>query len=165
MMKIFVPSTVPTFVPTPYLVSCYPPLGWPVYVVQWGDTLSKLAVRYNLSIEQLMRYNCLTSWVIYQGQRLYVPFVIPLPTWTLPWPTLTWTPTPTPIVVTPSDTPTPTWTPLPIPTDTPEPPITPTIEVTTETPPTWTPTFTPSPTLPPPPTETPPVSPLSTPVQ
>lgn len=162
---LYVPASAPTLAPT-YVLSCYPPPGWPIYIVQWGDTLSRLAVRYGVSIEQLMRYNCLTSTLIYQGQRLYVPYVIPLPTWTPPVPTLTWTPTPTPSVVTPSDTPTPTWT--PVPTDTPEPPVTPTIEVTTETPPTVTPpvvtpSFTPSATVPPPPTETP-APPTETPV-
>ncbi len=174
IQTLYVPAAAPTLSPTLFSVSCFPPPGWPTYIVQWGDTLSRLAVRYGLSIEQLMRYNCLTSWVIYQGQRLYVPYVIAVPTWT-PWPTFTWTPTP--IVVTPSDTPTPTGTTPPVPTDTPEPPATPTFEVPTETPviPSITPSFTPSPTLPPP-TETPapptetavpptlPVSPLGTPI-
>ncbi|MBI5567099.1 MAG: LysM peptidoglycan-binding domain-containing protein [Chloroflexi bacterium] len=172
MQWLYVPSTAPTRAPTRYPVNCYPPPGWPTYIVQWGDTLSRLSARYNVPITWLIQYNCLTSTVIYQGQRLYVPYALPAPTWTLPPPTLTWTPlpsltwTPTPIVVTPSDTPppTPTWTPLPIPTDTPEPPVTPTVEV----PPTATPTLEPTVTLPPPPTETPvlptpPTSPLSTP--
>jgi LysM repeat protein len=149
---LYVPMTAPTLAPTPYLANCDLPFGWPTYIVQWGDTLSKLSARYNVSIELLMRYNCLTSTLIYQGQRLYVPYVIPVatitpfPTWTLeptwaPTPvltsTLTWTPTP--INETPSDTPTPppslTWTPPSV-TATPMPSITPTIKVTTGTPPT-----------------------------
>jgi len=167
MQWLYVPSTAPTPVPTRYLVNCYPPPGWTIYIVQWGDTLSKLSARYNVPITWLIQYNCLASTMIYQGQRLYVPYTLPPPTWT-PLPIATDTPTLTPIVVTPSETPTPTWT--PIPTDTPEPPITPTFEVPTETPvpPTVTPSFTPSPTLPPPATETPvpptpPTSPLGTP--
>ena len=186
IQQLYVPATAPTSVPTVYAITCYPLPGWSIYVVQWGDTLSKLSVRYGVSIEVLMRYNCLASTRINQGQRLYVPYVpiatwTPPPTWT-PLPSPTWTPTPSPTwtptpldtptpVVPPSDTPTPTWT--PIPTDTP------TIEVPTETPttiapPTWTPTpsptLEPTATLPPPPTETPaaptlPASPLGTPVQ
>ncbi len=163
IQQLYVPATTLVIAPTPFVPNCAPPLSWVSYIVQWGDTLGSLSGRYGVSIEVLMRHNCLTSTTIYAGRRLYVPFMLPLPpTWTplptwTPFPTWTplptWTPTPTPIMVTPSDTPVPSLTWTPTPTDTPEPPVTSTVEVPTETPP----------TLSPPPTETPPVSPLGTP--
>jgi LysM repeat protein len=146
---LYVPANALTLVPTPVVVSCFPPPGWPVYRVQWGDTLSSLAARFNISVVLLMRYNCLNSSQIYQGQLLYVPYALPLwtPSWTLT-PLPTWTPTPW-MTVTPIDTP--TQAPTLMPTDTLEPPLTLTVEVPTDTPPTFT--LTPLPTLPP--TETP----------
>jgi len=44
------------------------------YVVQWGDTLSTIALRHGVTIWALMQANGLTSSrVIYAGQRLVVP--------------------------------------------------------------------------------------------
>jgi lipoprotein-anchoring transpeptidase ErfK/SrfK len=44
------------------------------YVVQWGDTLTKIANRHGVSVSQLARANGLkwNSWV-YAGQRLTIP--------------------------------------------------------------------------------------------
>lgn len=163
---LYVPANTPMLVPTPTVVGCFPPPGWPVYRVQWGDTLSNLAARFNVSVLMLMRYNCLNSSLIYQGQLLYVPYVAPPPPFATPLPMWTpiWTPTPW-MTVTPIDTP--TQSPTLMPTDTLEPSLTPTVEVPTETPPTVTPA--PTDTLEPPltptveaPTDTPPTIPAPT---
>ncbi len=89
----------PTATPTP----CTPPEGWTVYVVRPGDTLYSLALRYGVSIEDIMEANCLMSYYIYAGQRLYLPS--PTPTAT---PTSTFTPTAS---ATPTSSATPTATP------------------------------------------------------
>ena len=168
---LYVPALSPVLsptAPTPVL-NCLAPPGWPVYRVQWGDTLSNLAARFNISVVMLMRYNCLNSSLIYQGQLLHVPYALPAPLPTgmpMPWPTDTPTPaqlqtdTPTPwSIVIPTDTPT-SWS-IVIPTDTPTP--TPWLAVIpTDTPTPWltvTPTDTPMPT----PTDTPMPTPTDTP--
>jgi hypothetical protein len=69
-----------------------PQYFWPIYVVQPGDSLWVLAPITASSVPELMLANCLTSTLIYVGQRLYVPY--------LPIPTATITSTYTPIVPT-----------------------------------------------------------------
>lgn len=142
---------VPGFRPTPTVVPCYPPFNWASYIVQPGDTLSGIAQRYGLSLYTLMRANCLTTGTIYAGQRLFVPPIYPIVTFT-PTPIIpTFTATPTPIVsLTPTATPPVDVTPTP--TNTPTPSITVTVGPS-ETP-TQTPTVTPSPTDTPVPTDT-----------
>jgi LysM repeat protein len=139
---VYITST-PTLSPTP----CKPPADWQMYVVQRGDTLYSLALRYNTTVYAIVQANCLTSYAIYVGQILYLP---PLPA----------TPTPT-VTHTPTSTPTATWTPTLIatPTDTATPTIEPTATDTPTTVPstatsTASPTLTPTP-IPPPPTATP----------
>ena len=46
-----------------------------VYIIQRGDTLSKLAVRFDTSLKQLLKLNpeIENASVIYEGQRLVVP--------------------------------------------------------------------------------------------
>jgi LysM repeat protein len=45
-----------------------------VYVVQFGDTLSEIAVRYNTTLEALIAVNNITNpGYIYVGQRLTIP--------------------------------------------------------------------------------------------
>lgn len=111
---------------------CPIPPGTIPYVVQPGDTLFQIGLRYNIVYTELMRINCLKSEKIVSGQILYVPNVTPRlsPTSTRrptepPPPPATATPIPptnTPIL--PTDTPIPpTDTPIP-PTDTPPPPPT-----------------------------------------
>jgi LysM repeat protein len=96
---IYLPPSAPTatFTPqatlTPILCSA-PPLGWTTYTIQSGDTLTSLSYRYQVSVPDLQRFNCLgSSYSITVGQRFFVPFrptVVPTrpPLWT-PWPTAT----------------------------------------------------------------------------
>ncbi|MBI3734003.1 MAG: LysM peptidoglycan-binding domain-containing protein, partial [Chloroflexi bacterium] len=70
---------LPTITPTPTAV---------VYIVQSGDTLSGIAVRYQLPVDDIMAANGLKDPLIRAGQSL----VIPPPT---PTPTITPTPLPT----------------------------------------------------------------------
>ncbi|MGC9348532.1 MAG: LysM peptidoglycan-binding domain-containing protein [Anaerolineae bacterium] len=174
---------------TPTLVStrCGPPQHWQQVVVQPGETLSTLAVRYGTTVRALQLANCLEGTLIQAGSLLYVPPVMVVPP-TSP-PTLTPTPsptfvpsptwTPTPIVISPTWTPTQMWSPTP--TGTPTQAITPTVTSTatptptptvtvtpTETPvliPTWTPEPWPSDTLTPTLTPLPIVTPTATPAQ
>lgn len=46
------------------------------YFVKPGDTLESIALRFNKSIEELQRDNCLTSLSVQAGQQLIVPFVL-----------------------------------------------------------------------------------------
>lgn len=137
------PAMVRTPTPRPYL--CGPPPGWRLVVVQRGDTLFGLARRYGTTIEAIRVANCLASYMIYEGQRLYLPPVMVI--------------TPTPLPPPPTRTPTPTSTPTP--TGTPTLTGTPTVTPTpTETPPDES---SPTPTATPTPTETPPDEPSPTP--
>lgn len=179
-MILFVPAP-PTLTPTVAVIAtvvirptvCGPPLGWTIYRVRPGDTLSSIARATGSTVQALMLANCLPSDKIRVGQILYVPR-LPIPTVAIPF-----TPTPTP---TPSPSPTGTPTPTPVETlVTPEPttpgapsPSPPPTETPPAQSPTPTPTFddppatdTPSPTVPtlttePPPTTVPP--PTNTPV-
>lgn len=87
--RLYVPFRLPT--PTP----CAPPGGWVPYVVQAGDTLFDVALRYQLSVEYFKTENCLSTDDIRAGQRLHVPYTLPTAT-PLPTPTPPPTPTPTP---------------------------------------------------------------------
>jgi len=128
--RLYLPpvTILPTPTPTPF--PCLgPPTSWQVYVVQRGDTLYSLARRFGTTITDIIQANCLKSYTIYVGQRLYLP--PPPPTFT---PTATGTPTPIPsltITITVTITPTATETGTPTPTT-----------VITGTPPTATPTAT-----------------------
>jgi len=82
------PAIVMTSTPRPYL--CGPPLGWRLVYVLRGDTLFSLARRYGTTIEAIRFANCLSGYMIYEGQGLFLPPVMlmtvtpsPLPpTWT-----------------------------------------------------------------------------------
>lgn len=53
---------------------CAAPADWPVYVVQRGDTLARIALRYGTSLSTLTAANCLFNPnLIYAGQPLHVP--------------------------------------------------------------------------------------------
>ena len=154
----------PTLTVQPLPVRCTkPPSHWKVYVVQGGDTLSNLAIRFGTTVSSIMSANCLASELIYAGQRLYLP---PRAIWrppattptrpSVPWPTPTGlpfaTPTPWPTATAwptlpPYVTATPTWA-GPMPTWPPTPRTTPIPPPTVPLPPT--------PTSPPPPPPTPP---------
>lgn len=64
---IFVVSTVPVSAQTPT-----PPPG-PVYVVQAGDTLWDIAIRFNVSVTEIMAANNMGSQEIFIGDRLVIP--------------------------------------------------------------------------------------------
>ena len=83
-------SPRPTATSTPVLL---PPSPTPViYVVQPGDSLSAIALKYDVSIEALVEANDIADTnVIRVGQKLIIPGPTPIPTATLP-PTVTPTP-------------------------------------------------------------------------
>jgi len=101
---IEISSVAPSFTFT--AIPCGAPAGWVQYIVQPGDNLYQISLRYRLSVSELQSANCLGgSTLIYSGQKLWVPNV---PTSTPAAPTVFIEfPTATPI---PSDTPTPTTT-------------------------------------------------------
>ncbi len=59
---------------------CPPPAGWVLYVVQPGDTLTRLAWIHGTSVAAIVQANCLDSALIYTRQALYLPPVPVLPT-------------------------------------------------------------------------------------
>ncbi len=71
-------TSVPTFTPSPTAIVCVTPSNGITYIVQPGDTLNQIAVRYNMSAEELQLANCLASAdTIFAGQTIYVPFYLP----------------------------------------------------------------------------------------
>lgn len=89
-------TITPTLQPTATAIQCtYPPYGWTTYIVKIGDTLTALSYRYQVSVKDLQKYNCLgNSYAITVGQQLFVPYratVVPTTpsVWT-PYPTATW---------------------------------------------------------------------------
>lgn len=77
-------ASTPTHTPTPTtsLTGCVvtPPPTWTLYRVQAGDTLSGLAARGGITVDEVMRVNCLTdARVIVVGQALYLPPLSPAP--------------------------------------------------------------------------------------
>ena len=72
---IIVETPVPTAIPTEETENCAIPDGWTAtYTIESGDTLARIATRYELTIEELAEGNCLTnlSWIIV-GEELAVP--------------------------------------------------------------------------------------------
>jgi LysM repeat protein len=106
-----VPAAPPT--PLPVATECGPPYGWVFYTVQPGDTLYSIALRHGVTVADLMRANCWTSWFVYVGQVIYVPRVV----------VATATPSPTEL---------PPTQPPPAPTELPSPPPIPTQPVPTQ---------------------------------
>ena len=95
------PSPTATFTP------CVPPPGWVVYIVQSGDTLFDIGLRYGMTAKAIQEANCLPldDSTIFVGQKIYVPFLTPTSTSTVMPVTLTPTQTPTSTPITPSPTP------------------------------------------------------------
>lgn len=125
-------------------LACQQPAGWNVYIVQSGNTLTRIAISYRISVTYLKQVNCLTGDIILPGMRIWVPNV-PTSTFTATA-TATRRPSETPIpppilTATPTQTATYTLTSTPIPTATDTPTLTPT---PTDTP-TATYTFPPTP--------------------
>ena len=107
-----VPTPTAHSLPTP-AASPQPQVTRPVtYIVKEGDTLSAIAERFGVSLEDLMRINAISNPdLIYPGQEIIIPggeLPQPTPTFTLPFQP------PTP-VFTPIATPLPTPTPVPSP--------------------------------------------------
>jgi LysM repeat protein len=72
------PSITPTFTNTALPpVSCLPPIGWGQIVIQAGETLDSIAVRYRVNKDQLRSANCLLTDNLVAGSILYVPPVAP----------------------------------------------------------------------------------------
>lgn len=69
--RVYLPVRLPT--PTPNPTPCGPPSDWVLYTVQPGETLYRLATRFQVPLYLLMHANCLTSPGLTAGQRLYVP--------------------------------------------------------------------------------------------
>jgi nucleoid-associated protein YgaU len=75
------PSLTPSITPfggdrtnTPSASGCAIPEGWRPYTIQRGDTLSSLAVRFGLRLNELAEANCITDPdQITSGQIIYAP--------------------------------------------------------------------------------------------
>jgi LysM repeat protein len=70
------PATLaaPTIAPTTCIPA--PPAGWVVYVIQRGDTLFNLALRFGVSQASLQRVNCIANASdIRAGDRIFAPRV------------------------------------------------------------------------------------------
>lgn len=46
------------------------------YYVKPGDSIETIAARFNKTVEELQRDNCLSSWNIQPGQQLIVPYAL-----------------------------------------------------------------------------------------
>lgn len=56
--------------------ACGPLPGWvKAYVVQPGDSMFHIATLYHTTVSALQRANCKTSYLIFAGERLWVPNV------------------------------------------------------------------------------------------
>lgn len=91
--------------------TCQPPQGWSIYTVRPGETLYRIASRYDLTVGELMQANCLSSTSVSVGTKIYVPPTTPVisPTHRPS------SPTPTKPQASPARTPTATITPDPDP--------------------------------------------------
>jgi LysM repeat protein len=74
-----VPGMVMYVPPLPAATACSHPTGWVTYIVQRGDNLYQIGLRYGVTVTTLQSGNCLDSSLIYTGQRLYVPNVPVVP--------------------------------------------------------------------------------------
>jgi LCP family protein required for cell wall assembly len=120
------PSTTAPPAPTPTAGTpppCVPPNDWGIHVVQEGNTLYSLGQRYGTDVDALMQVNCLNTFTIFVGQRLYVPGLgavdtppgaSPVGTWATPQPQTSPLTTPAAAELpAPTNTPPPTLTPPP----------------------------------------------------
>ena len=58
--------------------ACPPPDAWLPYVVQEGESLAAIGMRYGLTSEQMITANCLESDTVEAGDRLVVPPTDPI---------------------------------------------------------------------------------------
>lgn len=73
----------PTLLPTNTFIpptSCQPTAGWVATVVQTGDTLDSLAIRYGTNKDILKSRNCLFTDTLIPGTLLYIPGGVPTST-------------------------------------------------------------------------------------
>lgn len=76
-----VASATPTLAPTATVqpsatmavLACNPPNSWVFYRVQSGETLYQIGLRHNLTVNEMMDANCLTTERIDAGDMLRVP--------------------------------------------------------------------------------------------
>ncbi len=73
-------ATVEAVPPAETPPPCVPPSDWGIHVVQEGNTLYSVSQRYGTDVDTLMRVNCLNTFTIFIGQRLYVPGLPAAPT-------------------------------------------------------------------------------------
>ena len=70
------PSLEGTLTPRPTVTPTEPcpyPADWQPYIVQGGDTLQSLALRYGVAYQHLVQANCLDSQTALPGQVIWVP--------------------------------------------------------------------------------------------
>jgi len=96
---------------------CSPQTGWVPYIVQPGDTLFQIGLRYGLTVDALMRGGCLTSTQLTAGELILVPNTQPRASST-PLPTQPTHPTLTVPPGSPTITPSATFEPFPTSTQT-----------------------------------------------
>ena len=66
-----------TFTPIPTSESCPAPSGWSPIIINPGDTLNSLSVKYGTTINQLMQANCLLVAILQPGSIFFVPNLKP----------------------------------------------------------------------------------------
>ncbi|MBE0689214.1 MAG: LysM peptidoglycan-binding domain-containing protein, partial [Anaerolineae bacterium] len=65
--------TLAISIATPAAAQCQVRTDWGIYVVQRGDSLSQIARTNSVSLDELIRGNCLSTTTIFAGQQLRVP--------------------------------------------------------------------------------------------
>ena len=86
-----IPTVTPIFTSTPTATipastNCPAPSGWISYIVQVGETLESLAIRYGTTADALKQANCLIGTTLLADTRIYIP--------SAPTSTFTFTPIP-----------------------------------------------------------------------
>lgn len=116
-----------TLTPDNESIKCFPPENWILYVVKPTDSLVRLALIFNITVEDLQKANCMMDRTLVKpGEEIYIPGSTPTATVsTTPTVTITNTYRP-PIIPTRTYTVQPTEPPRPRPTNTMPPPPPPT---------------------------------------
>ena len=78
------PSSSPIPSPTTSSGECQIAEGWVTYTVQPGENMFRIGLRFGVSVEELLRGNCRTSFALSSGETIYVPPVTPVAVPTLP---------------------------------------------------------------------------------
>ena len=67
-------TTVTSTETPPTTETCGPPAGWIQYIVQSGDNLYRISLKFSTTIATLQNANCMgTSTVVVVGERIWVP--------------------------------------------------------------------------------------------